>query len=287
MNRLLQIKWLVYAMVVIIGFLNSVVLNSLFIERDCSPRSSHLPAAMFILISAIASPIDYMLHNQFMIVFFLTAVFFIQQLEQSTNEVNSSFFIGFFIALGSMFNPFVTLLVFWALWRGFSTRYSLSRLILLIVTGYLITLHLIWTVNFLFNNGQVFFDAYLSIFRFKIADFNVAFIDKLSYGFFGLMSVISILATMSSVSYKAVQSRAWLQLWISLGFAFAAVAIIFDTNQSAFQIAAVPIAGLLCFSILGKGRKILRNLQFSIWIIAVLIDNANTLHLLDPLKSIF
>jgi hypothetical protein len=287
MNALLHYKWVVYALVVILGFLNSVILNNLFIERESSPRSSHLPASIFLLISAIASPVDYMLHNQFMILFFLTAIFFIQQLESSTNEVNSSFFIGFFIALGSVFNPFIVLLVIWALWRSISTRYSVMRVLFLILIGYVITLYLIWTANFLFNNGQVFIDAYLSIFTFSIADFNVAFIDKLSYGFFGLMAIISILATMSSVSYKAVQSRAWLQLWISIGFAFVAVAVIFNTNQSAFQIAAVPIAGLLCFSILGQRRKILRSLLFYVWIIAVLIDHANTLHLIDLQKSIF
>jgi hypothetical protein len=287
MNALLHYKWVVYALVVILGFLNSVILNNLFIERESSSRSSHLPAAIFILISAIASPVEYMLHNQFMILFFLTAIFFIQQLESSTNEVNSGFFIGFFIALGSVFNPFIILLIVWALWRSISTRYSLARVLFLILIGYLITLYLIWTANFLFNNGQVFIDSYLSIFRFKIADFNVAFIDKVSYVFFGIMAVISILATFGSESFKAVQSRSWLQLWISIGFAYAAVAIIFDTNQSAFQIAAVPIAGLLCFSILGKRRKLLRKLLFYVWVVALLIDHANTLHLIDLQKSTF
>ncbi|MFY0673886.1 MAG: hypothetical protein JXQ87_10795 [Bacteroidia bacterium] len=287
MVSLLQYKWLVYVLVVIIGFFNSVILNSLFIERQSSSRSSHLPAALFILVSAIASPVGYMLHNQFMILFFLTAVFFIQQLESSTNEVNSSFFIGLFIALGSVFNPFVLLLIFWALWRSINTRYSLSRVLFLMLIGYIITLYLIWTGNFLFNNGQVFIDSYFSIFSLKMADFNVAFIDKLSYGFFGIMALISILATLSSEAYKSVQSRSWLQLWISIGFTFAAVAIVFDTHQSAFQIAAIPIAGLLCFSILGKKRKILRQLLFYVWVLALILDHANTLHLVDLQKSIF
>jgi len=107
-------------------FLNSILFNSLLIEKDNIARNSHLPAALFIILSAIVSKQGFFLQNQLMLIFLLTSVFFLQKMELDKDEVSSSFFTGFFVSLTSMFNPGAVIILFIGLLKVADYRWSVS-----------------------------------------------------------------------------------------------------------------------------------------------------------------
>ena len=273
--------WLAYALSLIIAFFNSVVLNSLFVEREGSSRSSHLPSAVFLIFSGIASQIEFMLHNQLLVLFVLVALFFVQRLEQSINEVNDSFFAGFFIALASTLTPFAIVLFVLVIFRAVSTRWSVSRVFFLITLGFLIPLYLSWTLNFLFNNGAGFIESYFSLFTIEFIGLSQKLSDKISLIFLIVIGIISVISTINSEAYKNVNPRAWIQLWMIFSVFFLIIGLFVSKQNGSFQLAITPIAGFLCFTILGAKRKLLRKSVFYLVFVAMLIDHANTIGLIN------
>lgn len=281
LNAAKSYAWLEFCLVSIIAFFNSAILNALLIEKDNSPRGSHVPAAIFILVSSIVSLPHLFLQNQLAVIFILTAVFFVQKLEDRTNVVNDSFFAGFFICLSSMFYPLVALLLILVLFRVVNTKWSVIRVFFLTIIGAIIPLYLIWTAYFLGNNGAGFVDAYFAAYQFTVSnlEFNIA--NKLSLGFFIVIGLLSVFSMMSSDSWKNVQPRGWLQFWLIIAIIFFTFGLVFKSQNAAFQIAIIPISGFLSFTILGSKRKILRSILFYLLLLVALLDQANSIALIN------
>ncbi|MGB0432447.1 MAG: DUF6427 family protein, partial [Bacteroidia bacterium] len=279
-NATMQNKWLGYAATLLLGFFNSVIINSLFVERESSPRSSHLPAALFLILSGVASQPEYMLQNQLLVVFVLVALFFVQKLEFAVSEVSDTFFAGFFIALATTITPFAVALIVFVLLRVGNTRWGFLRVLFLLIVGFIVPLYLIWTINFLFNNGNVFIESYTQLYSFSFIGISSKLTDQITLIFFGLIGLISIFSTLNSSAYKNVNPRGWLQLWMLFAGTYLIVGLFIKGQNGAFQLAITPVAGFVSFTILGEKRKLLRKLVFYLIFITMLIDHANTMGLI-------
>ena len=270
-----------FIVVVLLVFFISVFLHGLFIEIGSAPRSTHIPAAVFIILSSIVSQPQLFLANQASILFFLTAIYFLQNLETAPNEVNASFFTGFFICLASIFFPLAASLLLLVLIRIFESKWSISRVVFLNIVGFTIPFYLIWIIYFLNNNGGFFVDAYLDSFQFSLAQLSYSITDKLTLGFFLLIGLISVLSMMSSTSWKSIQPRGWLRFWLIAGIVFFVLALSIQGQNNAFQYTIAPVSGFLSFTLLAQKRKKLRAMLLYFILLISLLDQANSIGLVS------
>lgn len=267
----------------LLALINGVIINFLLIHHEIVPRKTHLPAAIFVLSSAVLIPGLGAFPMLLTVLFLAFSTVQLSSLTNNSNLVSGSFFSGAFIGLASIVTSWASIFLIHSLLGIRLAKGSNVKMWMLQLLGFGMMIYFFWTGFFLFNHGFSFIENYLSGFRFSLSHvvINYNALPKMGLVVVALLAITSTLTVFGRPIMRNVTPRGWMVYWLGMGATFVLVGLLLADHRQAFSIALIPISATLTLFLLIEKRKALRNVLFLVFILTVIAQQVLTMRLFD------
>jgi hypothetical protein len=258
-----------YSIGVVLLFINSLLLQSLVSNTGIQPRITHLSAAVYMLASGWVLAPNMVLPNLLGTLFCLFAVHSLHRLEMSANEASPAFFSGFLLSISLLFQPLLLVLFVFFLYKSLSFRWSIGKILYLMLLGMCMPLYFIWTLYFMWDKGYLLFTEIRNLFMIGIKyEMSKSYLLVLVSPFIALVGLAGW-SVMASDAWKNVAPRSWLNFWWASSIILVLLGRATLGLNEGLYFLSLPFGASMPFFLLAPNRKKLRRTVFTLMFLLV------------------
>lgn len=252
---------------------NAVFFNYILVRQELVSQQTHLPAAVFIIISALIPGFAGRLDMQLYMLSILLSIQLFYSID-GVQKMHRPFFSGLFLGVASLFQPPTLLLyLFFALGLR-SLNVSPGRASLVMLLGALFPFYFSWIGFFLDNSGASLVESIFSSVNFSVNIFDVPDRSFMAMGVLAFFGIIFLSHLLRSEAYRITKTRKWIQMLLLFNFGLLLIGILFE-NGFWYASSISLFTGLAAtYFFLGETRKKLRATTFYLLLAFVFVLHA-------------
>lgn len=214
--------------------ISGILFNRILADYELIPRSTHLPAAGFILLAALLPNVLGEPFTVLGILMLSIGVFHFIGLQKDIESISELFFTGFFIAIGSFATPGIWPIMLLNLLIVLVLKANPLRPFIMLLVGFAMPYYMVWSGFMLVDQGYSFISSAALDLRPSFNGLVFTLADLLVMAFFFLLTLQSTIKVLASKDYMVLKLRSWYRylLWYS----FFAVLAFFLNGQNAYTL---------------------------------------------------